>query len=468
MTCGVASGLSHRVSQARSNPTQPRQQWQGTGRKGELAMKSLEIRKKFINYYQENGHMAIKSASLIPVNDPSLLIVNSGMVPMKSYFIGQKEPPSKRVCNIQRCVRTNDIESIGDDHHLTFFEMMGNWSFGDYFKETAIQLSWKLITEVFCFDANRIYVTIFGGDQTLPKVPADLDSYRIWRDIIGIPDNRIVTLDAHSNFWGPAGDVGPCGPCTEIFFDRGEKIGCMSPTCGPNCECGRFLEIWNPGVFMQYYMHEDRSLTPLSLKSVDAGAGLERFCLVLQEVSSLYETDLFKPTVEIITKDTSLSSSSKSIRIIADHSRCATFMIADGIYPGNTKREYVLRKIIRRASLHCTLSGLDQERIKESALSVADQYSPFYPHLEISRKSIATVIEQELTTFTKTLKSSLRELERIISHSPGGITGLDAFKLHETFGFPINLTKEVAKERGLSVDEEEFQRLLEKHRQKSR
>jgi alanyl-tRNA synthetase len=261
-------------------------------------MKTDDIRRTFLDFFIRNEHVEIGNVSLIPKNDPTLLIINSGMAPLKDFFTGESNPPNHRLCNIQRCVRTIDIESVGDPHHLTFFEMMGNWSIGDYFKREAIELAWKLVGDVFGFDISRVYVTVFGGDEKMPDVSADLESIEIWSRFL--PKERIILLGADSNFWGPAGDTGPCGLSTEVFFDRGVEKGCGNSNCGPGCGCGRFLEIWNAGVFMQYYMHENGLLSNLPFKSVDAGAGIERFSLVLQDVDSIYDTDLFLPLIEVI------------------------------------------------------------------------------------------------------------------------------------------------------------------------
>lgn len=432
-----------------------------------MKMISSEIRKLFLEYFATNDHLVIGSSSLVPANDPTLLIVNSGMAPLKSYFAGEKQPPRPRLCNIQKCIRTNDIESVGDRHHLTFFEMMGNWSIGDYFKEKAIAFAWQLIKDVFGFDTLKIYVTVYGGDKNLPNIPSDNESAKIWENI-GLPLNRIIKLGAKSNFWGPAGGKGACGPCTEIFIDRGEEYGCRQAGCGLECECGRFLEIWNAGVFIQYHLHENKTLTELPLKSVDAGAGLERFAVILQKVDSIYETDLLNSITEVFTSGTNFNSKTRSVRIMTDHIRCATFMIADGIYPGNTKKEYILRRILRRALMHANLSETDPIRLVVAADTVVRIFSQYYPEIESSRNVIESVIKQEITIFRKTLDRGLREFNKVISHSREIISGADAFKLHDTYGLPLDLTKELAKEKGLQVDEEGYKSRLEKQRERSR
>jgi alanyl-tRNA synthetase len=430
-------------------------------------MKTNEIRKMFLDFFIRKGHVEIGNVSLIPRNDPTLLIINSGMAPLKAFFTGEDNPPNRRLCNIQRCVRTNDIESVGDPHHLTFFEMMGNWSIGDYFKKEAIELAWELVKDVFEFDTSNISVTVFGGDDKLPDVPADLESMEIWSHFL--PKERIIPLKADSNFWGPTSDTGPCGPCTEIFFDRGAEKGCGNSDCGPGCGCGRFLEIWNAGVFMQYYMHEDGSLSDLPLRSVDAGAGIERFSLVLQGVDSIYETDSFLPLLEIIRSKMKSVEQSRSVRIVADHARATVFMIADGIFPGKTKRDYVLRRIMRRTLLHANLLGVDQSVFMEIAKVVIGSFSQHYPNLKDNVELIKKVIISEAFSFGKVLNKGLREFDKIVLKTESGvISGEDAFKLHDTLGFPLELTNEIAESRGLRVDILSYTALLEEQRNRSR
>lgn len=425
-----------------------------------------KIRETFLEYFEKHDHLVIGSSSLIPVSDPTLLLINSGMAPLKPFFTGEKIPPSKCLCNIQKCVRTNDIESVGDRHHLTFFEMMGNWSIDDYFKRKAIEFAWMLIHEVFKFDTSQIYATVYGGDNELPDIPPDEESQRIWEELI--PSDRIVRLGSKSNFWGPAGSSGPCGPCTEIFFDRGEEYGCGKPTCGPDCECGRFLEIWNAGVFMQYDLHDDGTFTELPFKSVDAGAGLDRFAVILQGADSVYETDLLNPIVRIIVSNSELSPSSRPTRIIADHLRCSVFMIADGIQPANLGREYILRKLLRKTFLHSRLAEVDISVLQEGVAIIQRLLKPYYPELENTEEMARQTLERELSSFEKTLRRGLREFEKIVSRSGNVISGDDAFKLHEALGFPLEMTRELAHLRGLRIDEERFQECFEEHRRRSR
>jgi len=340
-----------------------------------------KIREAFLKYFVEHDHLVIGSSSLVPVGDPTLLLVNSGMAPLKPFFTGEKVPPHKRLCNIQKRVRTNDIESVGDRHHLTFLEMMGNWSIGDYFKQEAIELAWRMISEVFKFDTSRIYVAVYAGNNKLPGIPPDNESHKIWKNLIS--SERIVRLDAESNFWGPAGAHGLCGPCTEVFFDRGESYGCGRSTCGPDCECGYFLEIWNADVFMQYYLQEDGTFTELPFKSVDAGAGLERFEVVLQAADSVYETDLLKRIVDTIVWRSNLPVDSRSTSIIVDHLRCSTFLIADGIRPANLGRDYILRRLLRGTFLHSKLAGIDTAVFQEAAVMVREMFSTYYTELQV-------------------------------------------------------------------------------------
>lgn len=430
-------------------------------------MRTDEIRRTFLDFFIRNEHMEIGNVSLIPKNDPTLLIINSGMAPLKTFFTGESNPPNRRLCNIQRCVRTIDIESVGDPHHLTFFEMMGNWSIGDYFKREAIELAWKLVKDVFGFDISRISVTVFGGDEKMPNVPADSESMEIWAGFLS--KERIISLGADSNFWGPTSDTGPCGPCTEVFFDRGVEKGCGSSDCGPGCGCGRFLEIWNAGVFMQYYMHENGSLSDLPLKSVDAGAGIERFSLVLQDVDSIYETDSFLPLLEVIRSRTKSVEQNRSIRIIADHTRATVFMIADGIYPGKTKRDYVLRRIMRRTLLHANLLGIDQSVFLEIARVVIESFFHHYPGLNDNKELIEKVIISETASFGKVLNKGLKEFDKIVLKTDSSmVSGEDAFKLHDTLGFPLELTREIAESRGMCVDVLNYTALLEEQRNRSR
>ncbi|MDZ7586563.1 MAG: alanine--tRNA ligase-related protein, partial [Patescibacteria group bacterium] len=313
-------------------------------------MDHKEIRRKFIEFFVDRGHLEVPSSSLVPDYDPTVLLTNSGMAPLKSYFLGLAKPPSRKITNVQRCVRTNDIESVGDIHHLTFFEMMGNWSIGDsealggigpsgYFKKEAINFAWDLLSE-FGIDKTRIWAGVFGGDSNWPNVPCDEESFSVWKNLL--PQERILKLPSKDSFWF-SGHLGPCGPNTDILYDLGPEHACGKPDCGPNCDCGRFLEIWNAGVFMMYNRLPDGSFETLSAKSVDAGAGLERFAMVLQGVGSVYETDIFKGLMEDINAlaEVRHTVDQRSVRIIADHTRAVTFLASDGVTPSNTQQGYV-------------------------------------------------------------------------------------------------------------------------------
>ena len=428
-------------------------------------MTSHQIRATFLEYFRERGHQIIGSSPSVPDNDKTLLYINSGMAPLKSFFTREQIPPFPRLCNIQRCIRTNDIENVGDVHHLTFFEMMGNWSIGDYFKERAITFAWELMKDVYGFDTNRLVATFYGGDSLLPSVPADNESRRIWQGLI--PNERVVPLGADSNFWGPTSKTGPCGPCTEVFIDRGQHVGCLRPTCGPDCGCGRFIEIWNAGVFMQYNMNEDRSLTELPMRSVDAGAGLDRFAMVLQGTGSVYETDLLVPIMETV-RSSQANPPEQSLRIIADPIRCATFIIADGVRPANTRREYVLRRLIRQSVLHAKLANVELERLPEIAKVVVDLYKPYYPELLPATGWIEGTIRGEMTVFGRTLSRGLAELDKIITHSTDTISGEDVFRLYDTFGMPLEITRELVSERNMTIDEQGFANAMETQRKRSR
>lgn len=431
-----------------------------------------DIRQTFTDYFVERGHLQIQSSSLIPVNDPSLLVINSGMAPLKKYFTGEETPESNRLTNIQKCVRTNDIESVGDNRHLTFFEMMGNWSIGNYFKEDALEFAWGLLTEKFKFDKSKLAVTVYGGDSIYPKIPADEEAYKIWLKL-GVPPEKIYVLGAVHNFWGPAGDYGPCGPCSEVFYDMGEDIGCGKEECSPACDCGRFVEIWNPGVFMQYNKDQNGNISNLAFNNVDAGAGLERFAMILQGVDNVFETDLLKPISSSLIDENQISRNQMrgdltSLKIMTDHFKSATFMMSDGIYPGSTKREYVVKRLIRRMVTQGRLLGVSDVKIAESLDVVVKMFSPYYPELSKSQKNILGIFENENAKFSKTLNNAEKALEKITRLSTGQISGKDAFYLQTTFGLPYEILDNLARVRGLSIDKEEYDTEMERHRNISR
>lgn len=430
-----------------------------------------QIREKFLGFFEKRGHLRIHNSSLVPQNDPTLLVINSGMAPLKKFFTGEEAPPTARLTNIQKCVRTNDIVSVGNDRHLTFFEMMGNWSIGDYFKEDGLKLAWDLLVEEFKFDKSKLIVTVYGGDPSLPGVPPDEESFEIWRGI-GLPSDRIFRLGADDNFWGPTSVTGPCGPCSEAFFDRGSGVGCGREDCGPHCGCGRYLEIWNTGVFMQYNKMEDGSFQELPFRSVDAGAGIERFAMVLQDVGSVYETDLLKPVYDSIVAANNLNVQDRevhrSLRIMSDHLKCAVFMMGDGIYPLNTGREYVVRRLLRRAASHSWLLGVSGLRTGETVDLVADNFGFYYPSLLSASKDTKLMVEREMGNFSKVLTQVDRELRKVIQRSGEEISGEDAFFLQDTLGLPFEILEMVAARDGLRVDGKGFAEQMEKQRMRSR
>jgi len=446
-------------------------------------MSHTEIRRRFIEFFVNRGHLEIPSSSLVPEYDPTLLLTNSGMAPLKPYFLGQANPPARRLVNVQRCVRTRDIESVGDIHHLTFFEMLGNWSIGDpqspngigssgYFKKEAIQFAWDLLEE-FEIDRKRIWVGVFGGDPRWPAISPDEESAKAWADL-GLPRERILRLPTADSFWF-SGPVGPCGPNTDILYDLGAEFACERLDCGPTCDCGRFLEIWNAGVFMMYNREGENEFKTLPAKSVDAGAGLERFALVLQKAGNIYETDIFKDLVSAINDLAEVGQSradQRSVRIIADHIRAATFLSSDGVSPSNTQRGYVLRRLLRRAVLHGLLLNISGYFTNLLSEKVIDQFGEVYPNLQTNRNEILQSLENEEKVFGATLKKGLQEFNKMSQRDgnivDGVFSGEAAFRLYDSLGFPLELTKELAGKKNLTVDEVGFEKLLEGQKKQSR
>lgn len=429
-------------------------------------MRSEEIRSLFLNFFERKGHKVMPSSSLIPFGDPTLLFTTAGMVQFKPYFLGEAIPPSPRLTSCQKCFRTTDIDAIGDHKHLTFFEMLGNFSFGDYFKKEAISWAWEFVTEVLKLPPERLWVTIYKEDE---------EAFDIWRRI-GIYEERIKRFGEEDNFWGPAGEWGPCGPCSEIHYDFGEEYGCGRADCGPNCSCPRFLEIWNL-VFIQYNQDREGKRTPLAKPCIDTGMGLERVAAVMQGKTSVYETDLFIPLIERICKIAGYSygmeeEKDKAVRIIAEHSRGIAFLIADGIFPSNEGRGYVLRKILRRARLYAHKLGLEELCLAPVVDEVISIIGEVYPELSQNRNSILKITEVEENRFIRTLERGLELLEGIIKkiEIEGGkeIKGEDVFMLYDTYGFPYELTTEITKLRGLSIDLEGFKAEMEKQRERAR
>ncbi|WP_022847609.1 alanine--tRNA ligase [Desulfurobacterium sp. TC5-1] len=434
-------------------------------------MTGKEIREAFLSYFESKGHTRVKSSSLIPANDPTLLFTNAGMVQFKDYFLGKEKPPFKRATSCQKCMRAggkhNDLENVGrTGRHHTFFEMLGNFSFGDYFKREAIEFAWELVTEVFKLPEEKLYVSVYEKDD---------EAFEIWNKVIGIPEQKIYRLGEKDNFWA-MGDTGPCGPCSEIYFDRGEEFAC-GETCGiGKCDCDRFLEIWNL-VFMQYERDENGKLTPLAKPSIDTGMGLERIASVLQNVPSNYETDLLFPIVKWASEMADIpygkeEKSDISMRVIADHLRAMTFLIADGCLPSNEGRGYVLRRIIRRASRHGRLLGINRPFLFKGVNAVIEIMGDVYPEIVENENLIKQIIEKEEERFSRTLEKGLELLQEVVDKikekGAGTIPGEEIFRLYDTYGFPLDLILEVANDERLEADVEGFEKLLKEQKERAR
>ena len=425
-----------------------------------------ELRQFFLKFFEDRGHKVIPSSSLIPHGDPTLLLTTAGMAQFKPYFLGLEKPPSPRLASCQKCFRNTDIDSVGDTKHLTFFEMLGNFSIGEYFKREAIAWAWEFVTEHLKLPKERLWATVYLDDD---------EAFNYWRKV-GIPAERILRFGEEDNFWGPAGDSGPCGPCSEIHYDLGVEAGCGRPECKPNCDCGRFSEIWNL-VFTQYDQSPDGKRTPLPKPNIDTGMGLERTAVVMQGKYSVYETDLFLPLIQRICRLTGKccgksDSDDRAIRIIAEHGRGIPFLIADGVSPSNEGRGYVLRRVLRRASLFGRRLNLDRPFLNEVAEVVIDEMGHIYPELMANRGLIKEVIKAEEERFINTLDSGLNLVERLINEAleqgREQLPGEEVFRLYDTYGFPPESTAEITKEKGLSVDWEEFQAEMEKQRERAR
>ena len=432
----------------------------------ECSVTADELRTLFLNFFKEKGHDIIPSSSLIPHGDPTLLFTSAGMVPLKPYYLGEVVPPNVRLASCQKSFRTTDIESVGDSSHLTFFEMLGNFSIGDYFKKEAIGWAWEFVTQPLGFAPERLWATIYLDDE---------ESFRYWRKI-GVPEERIRRFGEEHNYWGPAGDTGPCGPCSEIHYDFGEEFGCGKPSCEPNCECGRFSEIWNL-VFTQYNQQKDGTRVPLPRPNIDTGMGLERTAAVLQGKKSVYEIELFTPLLARIAELCGKKYGSdveidNAMRVVVEHGRGITFLIADGVIPGNEGRGYVLRRLLRRAALFGRRLGLDKPFIVEIAKVTTDLMSHVYPEIRQRQDFINRAIELEEARFSGTLSAGLELLGDVVAGLAGKgereISGKQSFKLYDTYGFPVELTREIARERGFSVDMEGFKREMERQREKAR
>lgn len=428
-------------------------------------MEKANLKDLYINFFVENGHVQIPSAPVVPENDPSVLFNTAGMQPLVPYLMGQKHPLGTRLCDYQKCIRTNDLDSIGDKTHHTFFEMLGNWSLGDYFKKESITWSFEFLTKVLNIPVEKLAVTVFEGND---EVPRDEESANVWKSL-GIPQERISYLDKDNNFW-IAGEVGPCGPDTEIFYWRSEDP--VPQKHDPEDE--RWVEIWN-NVFMQYERHQDGTVTELPHKNVDTGMGVERTAAILEGVDDNYLTSIWKDVVDKIEEmsNTTYAENAKSIRIIADHIRTAVFISGDnsGIKPSNTDQGYILRRLIRRMIRHAKKIGIDLESGFERtlALMIIEKYGKYYDELEKNKEVILDVLTNELKKFNRTLEKGLREFEKIVSNLEGTTLNKDlAFKLYDTYGFPLELTVELAEEKGITVDKVGFEQKFKEHQEKSR
>ncbi len=425
-----------------------------------------ELWKMFLDFFESKGHLVMKSFSLVPHNDNSLLLINSGMAPLKPYFTGQEIPPRKRVTTCQKCIRTGDIENIGKtDRHGTFFEMLGNFSFGDYFKHEAIAWCWEFLTEVVGLDPDRLYPSVYLDDD---------EAFDIWNKEIGIPAERIFHFGKEDNFWEHGS--GPCGPCSEVYYDRGEKYGCGKPGCTVGCECDRYIEVWN-NVFTQFDNDGHGNYTELDQKNIDTGMGLERLAAVVQDVDSIFDVDTIQALRNRVCELAGKTYKENhdwdvSIRIVTDHIRSATFMISDGIMPSNEGRGYVLRRIIRRAARHGRLLGIKGDFLANLSHTVIEGSKDGYPELEEKKDFIFNVLTQEESKFNKTIDQGLSILsdmeDTMMKEGKTQLSGEDAFRLYDTYGFPLDLTKEILEEKTLTIDEDGFQAAMKEQKEKAR
>ena len=436
-------------------------------------MNSDELRRTFLSFYESKGHLVIPSSSLIPIGDPTLLLTSAGVVQIKPFFTGEAKAPAPRIASCQKCFRTTDIDSVGDADHLTFFEMLGNFSVADYFKKEAIDWAWELVTERLKLPPEKLWVSVFLSDD---------ESYELWR-ALGVPEERLVRYDESENWWGPPGDSGPCGPCTEIYYDFGEELSCGKPDCGPACDCNRFTEFYNL-VLTEYYQDAEGNRTPLPSGNIDTGMGLERTAAIMQGVTNVYETDGFQAIMGKVSEVTGRTYGSDketdaAMRVLAEHARGTTFLISDGVVPGNEGRGYVLRRILRRAVTFARKLGVREPVLVTIAETVIENMREAYPDLERNREFILKVIEQEEARFHDTLDAGLVEVEKLaldvgtlkFELDESGIELIPAkevFRLYDTYGFPPELTEEVAAERGFGVDMEGFEREMEAQRERSR
>lgn len=422
-----------------------------------------ELREKFLSFFESKGHMRLPSFSLIPKDDNSLLLINSGMAPMKKYFTGEVTPPSKRVTTCQKCIRTPDIERVGiTARHGTFFEMLGNFSFGDYFKHEATAWAWEFCTKVLELPVDKLWVTIYQDDD---------EAFDIWTKEVGVAPERIVRMGKEDNFWEHGS--GPCGPCSEIYFDRGEKYGCGKPDCGVGCECDRYVEFWNV-VFSQFDSDGKGNYPPMEHPNIDTGMGLERLACIMQGVDNLFLVDTVQNIMKHICRIAGIQYGEDekkdiSLRVITDHIRSTTFMIGDGVMPSNEGRGYVLRRLLRRAARHGRLLGINHTFLADVANTVIDENKNAYPELDEKRAMITKLIHVEEESFAKTIDQGMQMLNSLIDKDFNAcLSGEDAFRLNDTYGFPLDLTKEIVAERGMTVDEERFHQLMQEQRERAR
>ena len=433
-----------------------------------------ELREMYLKFFETKGHLRLPSFSLVPQNDKSILLINAGMTPMKPWFTGEEEPPRHRVTTCQKCIRTGDIENVGHTaRHGTYFEMLGNFSFGDYFKKEAIPWAWEFLTspDWVGLEPDRLYPSVFAGNET---TPADDEAFAIWRDVIGIPENRIFRFGKEDNFWEHGS--GPCGPCSEIYYDRGEQYGCGKPGCTVGCDCDRYVEVWNI-VFSQFNNDGHGNYTELKQKNIDTGMGLERLACVCQNVSSLFDVDTVMNITNKVSEITGAhyeesDKTDVSLRVITDHIRSSTFMICDGILPSNEGRGYVLRRLLRRAARHGKLLGVNEPFLYQVVDTVIHENECQYPELREKQSYITRVIRTEEENFAKTIDGGMKIFtEMLQSHKEKGestFSGADAFKLYDTYGFPIDLTNEMVAEEGMQVDEAAFQQLMQEQKVRAR
>ncbi len=425
-----------------------------------------EIRERYLSFFESKGHLRLPSFSLVPKNDPSILLINAGMTPLKPYFTGAETPPCKRVTTCQKCIRTPDIENVGHtSRHGTYFEMIGNFSFGDYFKNEVIPWAWEFLTENLEMPADKLYPSVYEEDD---------EAFEIWNKVVGIPADKITRLGKADNFWEHG--TGPCGPCSEIYFDRGEKYGCGKPDCRPGCECDRFVEIWNL-VFSQFDRQEDGSYLELAQKNIDTGGGLERFACVMQGVDNLFEVDTVRRILDTVCEKAGKkygenAKDDVAIRVITDHMRSSTMMISDGVLPSNSGAGYVLRRLMRRAARFGKLLGIDGKFLASISEVVIEQNKDAYPELVQKYTMIMAVINKEEDDFLRTVEAGTAILNDMISAAKAEgknvLAGEDAFKLHDTYGFPLDLTKEIAADSGLTVDEEGFKAAMKVQKETAR